>query len=185
MADTILIIDFGSQVTQLIARRLRETGVYTEILPCTTDPEKIAAAVPSGIILSGGPTRQNNATRNRRRDLFRIGGTGQNFGINAGFTQTAGDQLGHLRPKINNQNCISHTAPHSFFNITRDSDYRNLACNTAIKNPSVPSRPGNSCKWPGACGGHAPPPAAPTVSAQISPILAASRSGASRKNRSI
>jgi len=55
MADTILIIDFGSQVTQLIARRLRETGVYTEILPCTTDPEKIAAAVPNGIILSGGP----------------------------------------------------------------------------------------------------------------------------------
>ena len=36
MADTILIIDFGSQVTQLIARRLRESGVYTEILPCTT-----------------------------------------------------------------------------------------------------------------------------------------------------
>jgi GMP synthase (glutamine-hydrolysing) len=55
MADTILIIDFGSQVTQLIARRLRETGVYTEILPCTTNPEKIAAAVPNGIILSGGP----------------------------------------------------------------------------------------------------------------------------------
>ena len=55
MADTILIIDFGSQVTQLIARRLRETGVYTEILPCTVDPEKIAAAVPNGIILSGGP----------------------------------------------------------------------------------------------------------------------------------
>jgi len=55
MADTILIIDFGSQVTQLIARRLRETGVYTEILPCTADPEKIAAAAPNGIILSGGP----------------------------------------------------------------------------------------------------------------------------------
>ena len=33
--DNVLIIDFGSQVTQLIARRLRETGVYTEILPCT------------------------------------------------------------------------------------------------------------------------------------------------------
>ena len=55
MADTILIIDFGSQVTQLIARRLRETGVYTEILPCTTDPEKISTAAPNGIILSGGP----------------------------------------------------------------------------------------------------------------------------------
>ena len=36
MHDSILIIDFGSQVTQLIARRLREAGVYTEILPCTT-----------------------------------------------------------------------------------------------------------------------------------------------------
>ncbi|MBT6416318.1 glutamine-hydrolyzing GMP synthase [Candidatus Puniceispirillum sp.] len=55
MADTILIIDFGSQVTQLIARRLREAGVYTEILPCTTDPENISAAAPQGIILSGGP----------------------------------------------------------------------------------------------------------------------------------
>ena len=55
MADTILIIDFGSQVTQLIARRLRETGVYTEILPCTTAADNIVAAAPKGIILSGGP----------------------------------------------------------------------------------------------------------------------------------
>ena len=55
MADTILIIDFGSQVTQLIARRLREAGVYTEILPCTTDSENIRTAAPNGIILSGGP----------------------------------------------------------------------------------------------------------------------------------
>ena len=55
MSDSILIIDFGSQVTQLIARRLREAGVYTEILPCTTDPAKIGAAAPNGIILSGGP----------------------------------------------------------------------------------------------------------------------------------
>ena len=53
--DSILIIDFGSQVTQLIARRLREVGVYAEILPCTTTPDKISAARPRGIILSGGP----------------------------------------------------------------------------------------------------------------------------------
>ncbi|MGB1418950.1 MAG: glutamine-hydrolyzing GMP synthase, partial [Candidatus Puniceispirillaceae bacterium] len=53
--DNVLIIDFGSQVTQLIARRLREAGVYTEILPCTVDPAQITAAVPRGIILSGGP----------------------------------------------------------------------------------------------------------------------------------
>ena len=55
MSDSILIIDFGSQVTQLIARRLREAGVYTEILPCTTDPEKIKTTGANGIILSGGP----------------------------------------------------------------------------------------------------------------------------------
>jgi len=55
MNDSILIVDFGSQVTQLIARRLREAGIYTEILPCTTDPDRIAAANPRGIILSGGP----------------------------------------------------------------------------------------------------------------------------------
>ncbi len=55
MADTILIIDFGSQVTQLIARRLRETGVFTEILPCTAVPDNIAASAPKGIVLSGGP----------------------------------------------------------------------------------------------------------------------------------
>jgi GMP synthase (glutamine-hydrolysing) len=53
--DNVLIIDFGSQVTQLIARRLREAGVYTEILPCTVDPSRITAAAPRGIILSGGP----------------------------------------------------------------------------------------------------------------------------------
>ncbi|MGU9961828.1 MAG: glutamine-hydrolyzing GMP synthase [Candidatus Puniceispirillales bacterium WSBS_2018_MAG_OTU23] len=55
MTDTILIIDFGSQVTQLIARRLREDGVYTEILPCTADDARIKALTPKGIILSGGP----------------------------------------------------------------------------------------------------------------------------------
>ncbi len=53
--DLILIIDFGSQVTQLIARRLREAGVYSEILPCTTKADKISTARPRGIILSGGP----------------------------------------------------------------------------------------------------------------------------------
>lgn len=55
MSDSILIIDFGSQVTQLIARRLRELGVYTEILPCSVTSEKIKAANSNGIILSGGP----------------------------------------------------------------------------------------------------------------------------------
>ncbi len=55
MTDRILILDFGSQVTQLIARRVRENGVYAEILPCTTDESAIAAFKPKAIILSGGP----------------------------------------------------------------------------------------------------------------------------------
>ncbi len=54
--DHILILDFGSQVTQLIARRLRESGVYCEIWPFNTaDEAKIRAYSPKGIILSGGP----------------------------------------------------------------------------------------------------------------------------------
>ena len=54
-ADRILILDFGSQVTQLIARRLRETGVYCEIWPFDAAPARMAAFAPKGIILSGGP----------------------------------------------------------------------------------------------------------------------------------
>lgn len=53
--DRILILDFGSQVTQLIARRVRESGVYCEIWPFTASNEKIKAFNPRGVILSGGP----------------------------------------------------------------------------------------------------------------------------------
>lgn len=49
----ILVLDFGSQVTQLIARRVREAGVFCEILPCDVDPQRIQAYGASGIILSG------------------------------------------------------------------------------------------------------------------------------------
>jgi GMP synthase (glutamine-hydrolysing) len=55
MADKLLILDFGSQFTQLIARRVREHGVYAEIMPCTTPLAKIQAFGAKGIILSGGP----------------------------------------------------------------------------------------------------------------------------------
>jgi GMP synthase (glutamine-hydrolysing) len=54
--ETILILDFGSQYTQLIARRVREQGVYCEIYPFHTAPEEIAAKRPKGVILSGGPS---------------------------------------------------------------------------------------------------------------------------------
>lgn len=53
--NMILILDFGSQYTQLIARRIRELGVYSEILPYTTNLEKIKQTGAKGIILSGSP----------------------------------------------------------------------------------------------------------------------------------
>ncbi len=53
--DTILIVDFGSQVTQLIARRVREEGVYSEIVPFQKAEEAFRRLKPRGVILSGGP----------------------------------------------------------------------------------------------------------------------------------
>ncbi|WP_033921085.1 glutamine-hydrolyzing GMP synthase [Sphingomonas sp. 37zxx] len=54
-SQSILIVDFGSQVTQLIARRVREAGVYSEIAPFTTAAEAFARMQPAGVILSGSP----------------------------------------------------------------------------------------------------------------------------------
>jgi GMP synthase (glutamine-hydrolysing) len=54
-AERVLILDFGSQVTQLIARRLRESGVYCEIWPFNADPLRIRHWRPRAVILSGGP----------------------------------------------------------------------------------------------------------------------------------
>ena len=55
MHDKILIVDFGSQVTQLIARRVREEGVYSEIVPYQKAEQAFTAMRPKGVILSGGP----------------------------------------------------------------------------------------------------------------------------------
>ena len=61
--DLILIIDFGSQYTQLIARRVRELDVYSEIHPHTISFEEIKNLHPKGIILSGGPASGGNELR--------------------------------------------------------------------------------------------------------------------------
>src|ERR1700724_388048 len=53
--DKILIVDFGSQVTQLIARRVREEGVYSEIVPFQKAEAAFLAMKPKAVILSGGP----------------------------------------------------------------------------------------------------------------------------------
>ena len=55
MHDTIIILDFGSQTSQLIARRVREHQVYSELLPWNADPQRVQALRPKGFILSGGP----------------------------------------------------------------------------------------------------------------------------------
>jgi len=56
MNEQIIILDFGSQYTQVIARRIRECNVYSQILHYDTSASKIAALQPKGIILSGGPS---------------------------------------------------------------------------------------------------------------------------------
>ena len=71
MTDRVLIVDFGSQVTQLIARRVRENGVYCEIHPYNKVTEdSIAAYDPKAIILSGGPASVTAATAPRAPDAI-------------------------------------------------------------------------------------------------------------------
>src|SRR5579863_1887754 len=52
----VVVLDFGGQFTQLIARRIREQQVFSAILPCTTTIDEIRAYQPAGIVLSGGPS---------------------------------------------------------------------------------------------------------------------------------
>ena len=55
MQEIVLVIDFGGQYNQLIARRVRELGVYAEILPYTADAARVKSYNPKGIIFTGGP----------------------------------------------------------------------------------------------------------------------------------
>ena len=54
--DTVLVVDFGAQYAQLIARRVREAHVYSEIVPHTITAAELVARRPKGLILSGGPS---------------------------------------------------------------------------------------------------------------------------------
>ncbi len=72
--DRILILDFGSQVTQLIGRRVRESGVYCEIWPYSATEDRIRGFAPRGIILSGGPASVTEAGSPRAPEVvFTLG----------------------------------------------------------------------------------------------------------------
>ena len=72
--ERIVILDFGGQYKQLIARRVRECNVYSEILPYTTAPEEIQKLSPKGIILTGGPNSvYEEGSPSCDRELFELG----------------------------------------------------------------------------------------------------------------
>jgi len=72
--EKIVILDFGSQYTQLIARRIRESRVYSEIYPCTVSIETISALKPRGIILSGGPASvYDHAAPQISKEIYSLG----------------------------------------------------------------------------------------------------------------
>ena len=88
------VLDFGSQLTQLIARRLRELNVYSELFPWDVELSKLRAMKPKGIILSGGPSsvRDKGAPRRSVRELAEIAPL---FGICYGM-QLIADDLGGI-----------------------------------------------------------------------------------------
>ena len=93
MTDRVLIVDFGSQVTQLIARRVRESGVYCEIHPYNkVDAASLAAFGPKGVILSGGPASVTEAGSPRAAEAIFASGLPV-LGICYG-QQTMCEQLG-------------------------------------------------------------------------------------------
>ena len=63
--QTILVLDFGSQFSQLIARRVREASVYCELVPGTTPWSELKERHPAGLILSGGPPASTSRARRR------------------------------------------------------------------------------------------------------------------------
>jgi GMP synthase (glutamine-hydrolysing) len=96
-ADRILILDFGAQYTQLIARRVREAGVYCEIRPWDIPDEDVRAFAPRGVILSGGPESVTDAQPPRAPQAVYALGVPV-LGICYGMQAMAQQLGGHVAP---------------------------------------------------------------------------------------
>ena len=122
--DKILILDFGAQYTQLIARRIREIGVYCEIWAWDHDPDEIARFGAKGIILSGGPESTTRADAPRvPQQVFDSGDPllGICYGMQAMAAQLGGKteaehtrEFGHARVSVARDNTLLNGLPGKF-----------------------------------------------------------------------
>ncbi len=99
MQGGFVVLDFGSQFTQLIARRLRELKVYSEILPFNAPIEKIKALAPRGIFLSGGPSSVSDEDA-PRRSIHELSEIAPLFGICYGMQLVAKDLGGVVETSV-------------------------------------------------------------------------------------
>src|SRR5690625_1411861 len=117
-AQRILILDFGSQYTQLIARRVREVGVYSEVRAFDVSDEDIREFAPQGIILSGGPESMTAVGSPRAPELvFTLGVPvlGICYGMQTMAEQLGGSvqgasthELGYAQIKVQGQSALLH-----------------------------------------------------------------------------
>jgi len=127
----ILILDFGSQYTQLIARRVRECGVYCEIFSADVSSEEIERAAPNGIILSGGPeTVTQNATPRAANIVFELGCPV--LGICYGMQTMAAQLGGEVESSAKCEFGYAEVALHGHSSLFHDIEDRIAANNIAL-----------------------------------------------------
>ena len=71
--DTVAVLDFGSPSARLLARKIREARVFSEILPFDTPPEKLKALAPCGLVLAGGPEGTDHGAAPVSPGIFQLG----------------------------------------------------------------------------------------------------------------